>query len=61
MSIGNIIRLKQPDIYKQLVKMTTKTNIKYGHENLKFEDFEKMMRHDSYKKIRGSTRQVRHG
>lgn len=64
MSIGNIIRIKQPDVYKYLIKMANKNkpnNIKKQSDDLTFDDFEKMMRHDSYKKIRGSTRQVRHG
>ncbi len=64
MSIGNIIRIKQPDVYKHLIKMANKNkpnNIKKQSDDLTFDDFEKMMRHDSYKKIRGSTRQVRHG
>ncbi len=65
MSIGNMIRAKQPDIYKQLIKMANKNRPneikKQSDEDLTFDDFERMMRHDSYKKIRGSTRQVRHG
>lgn len=64
MSIGNIIKIKQPNVYKQLIKMASKNKPKIYNDNindLTFEDFEKMMRHDSYKKIRGSTRQVKHG
>lgn len=41
MSIENIIKFKQPYVYKILLKMANKKEI-------------------NYKKIRGSTRQVRH-
>jgi len=30
-------------------------------DKLSFKDFEKMMRHDSYKRHKGSLRQVKHG
>ncbi len=64
MSIGNIIKIKQPDVYKQLLKMTKKNKsnkIKRADDDLSFDDFARMMRHDSYKKVRGNIRQVRHG
>lgn len=64
MSIGNIIKIKQPDVYKQLLKMTNKNKpnkIKRTDDDLSFDDFARMMHHDSYKKVRGSIRQVRHG
>ena len=64
MSIGNIIKIKQPDVYKQLLKMTNKNKpnkIIRTDDDLSFDDFERMMRHDSYKKVHGSTRQVKHG
>ena len=66
MSIGNIIKNKQPDVYKQLIIMAK--NFKYEHEysnydenDHNFKNFERMMRHDSYKKVRGCIRQVKHG
>jgi len=50
MSIGNIIRSKQPDVYRELVKITNNKK-----------DFEKMMCHDSYKRVGGAIRQVKNG
>lgn len=63
MEIGKIIKIKQPDVYRTLLKMANKQEIKYmkTDDDLTTEDFERMMRHDSYKRIGGSVRQVRHG
>ena len=74
MSIGNIIRAKQPDIYKVLIKIANEDKpnkpnkpnklnkpIKNSDENISLDDFEKMMRHDSFKKVHGAIRQIRHG
>jgi len=65
MSIGNIIKINQPDIYKKLIKLINqgerKYNKKHNNDNLAFEDFERMMRHDSYKRVKGNIRQVKHG
>lgn len=61
MSIGKIIRTKQPDVYRKLVKFINKEKVHKRDENLGFEDFEKMMRHDSHKRVGGAVRQVRHG
>lgn len=61
MSIGTIIRIKQPDVYRKLVKFINKGKLHKSDENLSFYDFEKMMRHDSHKRVGGAVRQVRHG
>ncbi len=61
MSIGNIIRSKQPDVYRELVKITNNKKIRKTDKKLSFEDFEKMMCHDSYKRVGGAIRQVKNG
>lgn len=61
MCIGSIIRSKQPDVYKQLMKVVNKNKSeKYINDNLSIKDFEKMMKHDSYKRVGGAIKQVRH-
>ncbi len=65
MSIGNIIKKNQPDVYKKLIKITNmskpnksnKSN-KNSDDDLTFDDFERMMRHDSFKKVNGCIKQV---
>lgn len=54
MKIGEIIRRKQPKEYKKLMDIKYRNN--YTHE-----EFERMMRHDSYKRNRGAIRQVNNG
>ncbi len=61
MSIGSIIRVKQPDVYRKLVKFTNNKKVQKSDKNICFEDFEKMMRHDGHKRIGGAIRQVKHG
>lgn len=61
MSIGSIVKQNQPDVYRKLVKIVNEEKVHKNDDNLDFDDFERMMRHDGYKRIRGSTRQVRHG
>lgn len=64
MEIGKIIREKQPDVYKILINISKQ--IKYNHEYVTLDEdyslksFERMMRHDSYKRVGRSIRQVRH-
>lgn len=41
--------------------LTNYTDDKEDDDKLSFKDFEKMMRHDSYKRHKGSLRQIKHG
>lgn len=52
MKIGEIIRKQQPKEFKKLMAIKTGCN-------LDFEDFERMMRHDSYKRDKGAIKQTR--
>lgn len=56
MSIGALIKQKQPEEFKKLLLLKKYIKIRDG---TKKENFRKMMRHDSYKRINGAIRQVR--
>jgi len=56
--IKTVVENKQPKIYEML---TNYTDDKEDDDKLSFKDFEKMMRHDSYKRHKGSLRQIKHG
>jgi len=55
MSIGEIIKRQQPDVYKRLILLSGAQEPPKV-DNLNFEDFERMMRHDSYKRVHGAIR-----
>lgn len=59
MQIGSIIKAKQPEMYYKLLKLK-KSRLDTG-DRLTTKDFERMMRHDGYKRVGSVIRQVRHG
>jgi D-ribose pyranose/furanose isomerase RbsD len=60
LKINEIVKDKQPDVHKKLQKKK-KRKRRRRKENLSFNDFENMMKHDSYERKGGAIRQVRHG
>lgn len=68
MSIGEIIRRKQPDVYRDLIQIKMFLNLEETtknerHKEVKINDCEaeKLMRHDGYVRGRGGIRQTRRG
>ena len=57
MTIKDILLFKQPDVYKQLVAI--KQTVR--QEKLSFCGVQELMRHDSYRRTRGSIKQARRG
>jgi len=55
--IKNILKNKQPETYKMLINHIDDEK---EDDKLTFKDFEKMMKHDSYKRHKGAIRQVNH-
>lgn len=55
MKIKEIMKSNQPSTYKKLNQTPKKKKKK--KEKLQFEDFEELMRHDSYSRHRGAIRQ----
>lgn len=56
MKIGNILKDNKLEVHK---KSNKKRKRRRG-KNLSFSDFQNMMKHDSYKRVGGAIRQVRH-
>lgn len=60
LEIGEIIRIKQPDIYKKLIKVSN-TNNKNKVKKEEHIDFKRLMEDAPvYKRHNGALRQVRH-
>jgi hypothetical protein len=57
LTIKDILLFKQPDVYKQLVAI--KQTVR--QEKLSFCGVQELMRHDSYRRTRGSIKQARRG
>jgi hypothetical protein len=55
LSIGEIVKRQQPDVYKTLILLSS-NQVKVKFDNLSFEDYERMMRHDSFKRVHGAIR-----
>lgn len=55
--IKAILKNKQPEDYKKLINFANEDK---SDDELSFKDFEKMMKHDSYKRHKGAMRQVNH-
>lgn len=55
--IKTILKNKQPETYKMLINHIDDEK---QDDKLTFKDFEKMMKHDSYKRHKGAIRQVNH-
>ena len=55
--IKAILKNKQPEDYKKLINFANEDK---SDDELSFKDFEKMMKHDSYKRHKGAIRQVNH-
>jgi len=51
------LKNKQPETYKMLINHIDDEK---QDDKLTFKDFEKMMKHDSYKRHKGAIRQVNH-
>lgn len=60
MEIGEILRFKQPDVYKKLIKLSN-TNIQKKVKKEEYVDFKRLMEDAPvYKRHHGAWRQVRH-
>lgn len=57
-SIGEYIEYMQPEVFAQLA-MYVKPVKRKKEVRITFEDAERLMRHDSYKRVRGAVRQTR--
>ena len=55
MKIGEVVKSKQPKEYEKINKQKKKRK-RRRKENLSFNDFENMMRHDSYERHKGALR-----
>ncbi|MDP4143196.1 MAG: hypothetical protein Q8936_01760 [Bacillota bacterium] len=51
MKLGDILREQQPNEYNKL-----NSKVRDKEKDLSFEDFENLMKHDSYKRHRGAIR-----
>ncbi|KLU66739.1 hypothetical protein DEAC_c14070 [Desulfosporosinus acididurans] len=58
--VGEAIRCKQPEVYRQLMLTYTSEDKKQDIET-SFRETEKLMRHDAYDRRRGGIRQIRRG
>jgi hypothetical protein len=62
MKVGSIVKDNQPDMHNKLKKKKKRRRARRRKENLTFNDFENMMKHDSYGRGKGGAiRQVRRG
>lgn len=60
MKIGEIIRHKQPDVYRKLMEIKEiKKNTKPREVKINSQEVEYLMRHDGYKRIHGAIKQVK--
>lgn len=61
MTIGEILKFKQPDVYKKLIKLSN-NNIQKKAKKEEYVDFKRLMEDAPvFKRHRGALRQVRHG
>lgn len=59
-TLGEMVRYYQPDVYDRLYKMReVKKIVKPKEVKINGGEVERLMRHDSYERVRGALRQVR--